>query len=187
MCEFTGAQSEVTIDSLRREPQGEGFDEDGMKTGPPRPSEPEIDLSRRDLLEGTLALTVLPSLCCVSPQLSPSSVHFEGLTLVVDLARAPELKRVGSAAAVVDSARDVNILVARTSERDFAALDRTCTHGGAQCAYQHERRTVRCTSLNHAEYALDGTLLHGRTHGDLRAYETRCSGARLEIRLGTRA
>jgi nitrite reductase/ring-hydroxylating ferredoxin subunit len=148
--------------------------------------DPEPGISRRDVLGGSLGLAGLSPLCCVTPEVPPSSVHFEGLTLVVDLARAPELFRVGSAAAIVDSARDVDILVARTGHEAYAALDRTCTHGGARCAYQHDRRTLRCTSLNHAEYALDGTLLHGRTHGNLRAYETRRRGSRLEILLRNR-
>ena len=57
------------------------------------------------------------------------------------------------------------------------------THGGAQCTYNHKRRSLQCTSLNHAEYDLRGTLLHGRTHGNLRAYEVRRDGSVLQIRL----
>jgi nitrite reductase/ring-hydroxylating ferredoxin subunit len=103
--------------------------------------------------------------------------------LVLDLDRARELQRVGSALAVVDGGRGVNVIVACTGRGRYAALDRTCTHGGAMCAYEHDRRSLRCTSLNHAEYALDGTLLHGRSHGNLRAYEARRRGSRLEIAL----
>lgn len=140
-------------------------------------------IARRDVLLQSLGLAGLPSLCCSTPELAPGSFRFEALTLVVDLDAVPELHLAGSAGAIVDAARAVDILVACTGPRHYAALDRTCTHGGARCTYNHRRRTLRCTSLNHAEYALDGTLLHGRTHGNLRAYETRCSGARLEIRL----
>jgi hypothetical protein len=138
---------------------------------------------RRDLLRGSLGLVGLSPLCCSTPEIAPGSVRFEGRSLVVDLDRAPELLRVGAAAAIVDAARGVNILVACVAERRHVALDRTCTHGGAQCAYDHARRTLRCTSLNHAEYSLDGTLLHGRTHGNLRAYGTKRRGSRLEIAL----
>ena len=150
------------------------------------PLQEPAEVSRREVLQQSLGLAGLSSLCCTTPEVPAGSFHFEALTLVIDLGAVPELRRTGSAAAIVDAAREVNILVACTEKRRYVALDRSCTHGGAQCAYDHRRRTVRCTSLNHAEYQLDGTLLHGRTHGDLRAYETRCSGSRLEIRLARR-
>lgn len=143
--------------------------------------------SRREVLGASLGLAGLAPLCCSTPELAPESLRFEGEVVVIDLERAPELRRVGAAAAIVHSARGINILVACTERHRYAALDRTCTHGGAQCAYNHARRTLQCTSLNHAEYRLDGTLLHGRTHGNLRAYETRCARSMVEIQLGPRA
>ena len=71
--------------------------------------------------------------------------------------------------------------MAHAGKGRFAVLDRTRTHGGAMCAYNHKRQSLRCTSLNHAEYDLHGTLLHGRTHGNLREYVARVRGDRLEI------
>jgi nitrite reductase/ring-hydroxylating ferredoxin subunit len=141
---------------------------------------------RRDVLRHSLGFAGLAPLCCSTPDLPPASVRFDGATLVVDLEVARELRRAGSAAAVLDEARGLNLVVACTGSRRYVALDRTCTHGGAMCAYPHERRTLRCTSLNHAEFALDGTLLHGRTHGNLRAYPARCLGSRVEIEVGPR-
>jgi nitrite reductase/ring-hydroxylating ferredoxin subunit len=140
-------------------------------------------LSRRDVLRQSLGLAGLPPLCCSTPEVPPGSVRFESTTLLVDLDVARELRQAGSAAAIVDSRRRLNIVVACTDAGRYVALDRTCTHGGAQCAYNHGRRTLQCTSLNHAEYALDGTLLHGRTHGNLRAYPARRRGSRLEVEL----
>jgi nitrite reductase/ring-hydroxylating ferredoxin subunit len=103
------------------------------------------------------------------------------------LSKAPELRAPGSSCAVVDAERKLNIIVARVEKGRFVALDRSCTHGGAQCTYNHKRHTLRCTSLNHAEYDLNGTLLHGRTHGNLRAYRTHLAGTRLEILLEEKA
>ncbi len=145
---------------------------------------PNSDVERRWFLQGSLALLGAAPLCCSTPRVDPSSVRWDGNRLIIDLRKAAGLRPVGSAAAVVDAARRVNLIVAHTGKNEFAALDRSCTHGGAQCAYNHKRRTLQCTSLNHAEYDLKGTLLHGRTHGDLRAYETRRNGSLLEIRLG---
>lgn len=141
------------------------------------------DLDRRQLLRGSLGFFGAIPLCCGTPRLSAESLKYEGDRLLVDLEKAPELRRAGLAAAIVDAERKLNLIVARTGKNDFVVLDRACTHGGAPCTYSHKRRTLQCTSLNHAEYDLRGTLLHGRTHGDLRAYETRRAGALLEIAL----
>jgi nitrite reductase/ring-hydroxylating ferredoxin subunit len=138
-------------------------------------------IGRRGFLAGVLPL------CCSTPLAPPASFRFEGATLVVDLARVPELRHAGSATALVDESRKLNLLVVRAEARRYAVLDRACTHGGASCTYMHKRRTLRCTSLNHAEYNLDGALLHGRTHGNLRAYALRVDGSRLEIDLEKQA
>jgi len=126
-------------------------------------------------------LAGVPPLCCTSPEVPHESVSYEGATLILDLNKASDLRPVGSARAVVDASRKLNIIVAHTQKKRFVALDRSCTHGGAQCAYNHKRRSLQCTSLNHAEYDLNGTLLHGRTHGNLHSYQVRLAGTRLEI------
>ena len=49
-------------------------------------------------------------------------------------------------------------------------MDRSCTHGGAQCTYNPKHHTLQCTSLNHAEYDLGGTAParpHARQPQDL--------------------
>ena len=140
-------------------------------------------LERRQFLQGSLGFFGVLPLCCTTPQIRPGSVRFDGNTLVIDLEKASDLRPVGSAAAVVDSARGLDLIIAHTGKDRFAALDRSCTHNGAQCTYNHKRHSVQCTSLNHAEYDLDGTLLHGRTHGNLRTYTVRLDGASLEIGL----
>jgi len=143
-------------------------------------------IDRRGFLQGSLFLPAVAPLCCTTPLAPPESFSFEGTTLVLDLRRIP-LRGVGSACAVADAARKLNIIVARPEARRYAAIDRSCTHGGAQCTYVHSRRRLRCTSVNHAEYELDGTLLHGRTHGNLRDYAVQLDGTRLRIELEEKA
>lgn len=143
-------------------------------------------LNRRRLIQSSLMLFGVPP-CCTTRQVPPESVSYRGGTLILELNRATGLGKVGAAAAVVDRARKLNIIVARTGRDRFVAIDRTCTHGGAQCVYNHSRHSLQCTSLNHAEYDLDGKLLHGRTHGNLRTYPVRRAGARLEVQLESKA
>lgn len=138
-------------------------------------------LDRRQLVTGSLGLFGILQLCCTTPEIARQSLTYGDGVLVVDLKKAPELRSAGSAAAVVDASRKLDIIIAHAGRNRFVALDRSCTHNGAQCTYNHKRQTIQCTSLNHAEYDIEGTLLHGRTHGNLRCYETRLAGARLEI------
>ncbi len=140
-------------------------------------------LSRRELLLGSAALWEIFPQCCYTPVLRDESVDFEARSFSIDLQKAVELRQVGSAAAVISRERDLNIIVIRAGKHKFVALDRSCTHNGAQCTYDRKRRTVRCTSLNHAEFDLKGTLLHGRTHGNLRAYTVRLKGSTLQVQL----
>ena len=141
------------------------------------------EIVRRDFLQGALALAGIPPLCCSTPALPPDSVAFEPGKIRVELARVPELRRKGTAFCVVDEGRKINLILIHAERGRYVAMDRSCTHGGAQCTYNPKRRTVQCTSLNHAEYDLQGTLLHGRTHGNLRAYETAALRETVEIRL----
>jgi nitrite reductase/ring-hydroxylating ferredoxin subunit len=143
----------------------------------------ESDYDRRTLLQGSLALAGVVPLCCSTPQLPGDCLSYDGNKLAIDLRSAAPLRQVGSAGAVTDPDRKLNIIVAHVEKGRFVALDRTCTHGGAMCTFNAKRRTLRCTSLNHAEYDLHGTLLHGRTHGNLRAYPVRVQGTRIEIGL----
>lgn len=145
-------------------------------------SSEDPQLNRRQLLGGSLMLAGLPP-CCSTEELPTASVIHQERSIIIDLERAIGLHRIGSARAIVDRTRKLNIIVVHVESDRFVALDRSCTHNGAQCAYDAKRRTLQCTSLNHAEYDLDGSLLHGRTHGNLRSYEVRRHGARLEVLL----
>ncbi len=142
-----------------------------------------IGIERRDLLRGALAAAGVAPLCCTTPALSDESVTFADGRITVNLARVPELRRTGAAFSIVDQSRGINIILIHARRGGYVAMDRSCTHGGAQCTYNPKRRTVQCTSLNHAEYDLHGTLLHGRTHGNLRTYATEALGSTLVIEL----
>ncbi|HVX66687.1 MAG TPA: Rieske 2Fe-2S domain-containing protein [Bryobacteraceae bacterium] len=140
-------------------------------------------MPRRRFLEGAVAATGIVPLCCMTEALPRDSVVFEATRITVDLARVPTLRRSGASFRIVNEDRKINLILIHAGRGRYVAMDRSCTHGGAQCTYNAKRRTLQCTSLNHAEYDLQGTLLHGRTHGNLRTYPAAASGQTLEIRL----
>ena len=144
-------------------------------------------MERRHFLQGALAVTAIPPLCCTTQALPQASVAFEPGKITVDLARAPELRRAGAAFSIVEEGRKINLILIHAERAHYIAMERTCTHGGAMCTYNPKRHTLQCTSLNHAEYDMRGTLLHGRTHGNLRTYETTTRGSIVEIKLENKA
>ena len=129
----------------------------------------------------------LPPLCCTTPEIPPASFTIQGAVLIIDLQRAPELRKSGAAVRVVDLERKVNLIVVHPAKNRFAALDRSCTHGGAQVVYNGHNQTVQCTSWGHSEFALDGTVLGGTAKRPVRAYGIRRAGDRLEIVLEAKA
>jgi nitrite reductase/ring-hydroxylating ferredoxin subunit len=150
--------------------------------------ERESGSSRREFFAGaTLGAAGIVPMCCGTPDAAAGSWSIVDGVVRIDLAREPALKKTGEPRAVVEMARKLNIIVVQHEKGRWAAIDRTCTHGAGMCAYEKRRRTIRCTSLNHAEYTLDGTLLHGRTHGNLRAYPAVERAGWLEIQLESRA
>jgi nitrite reductase/ring-hydroxylating ferredoxin subunit len=144
--------------------------------------------SRREFFAGaTLSAAGIMPLCCGTPDAAASSWSIVDNVLRINLEREPGLKKTGEPRVVVEVNRKLNIIVVQHEKGRWAALDRTCTHGAGMCAYEKRRRTIRCTSLNHAEYTLEGVLLHGRTHGNLRAYPAAERAGWLEIQLESRA
>jgi Rieske Fe-S protein len=146
-----------------------------------RNSKEGIEIDRRQLLQGSLAVAGFAGFCCTTPEIPAGSFSFEGGMLVISLRKAPVLAKPGGSAKVIDLDRQVNLIVVHHEKNRFAALDRSCTHGGAQVVYNPHRRTVQCTSWGHSEFGLEGAVLGGSAKEPLCAYPARCQGERLEI------
>src|SRR5690349_14124018 len=124
-------------------------------------------MTRREWLQAT-ALSACASCacaagaprdCCTLPEIPSDGVRIEPGLVVIDLTRTPELGRTGGAIKVVDSARKLQILIARPARDRFVALDQRCTHGGGPLTYVHRHKHLYCTCWGHAKFALDGSVL----------------------------
>jgi nitrite reductase/ring-hydroxylating ferredoxin subunit len=140
-------------------------------------------LNRRELLRRSLAVAGVPVVCCTTAGVPPAALSYNGKLLVIDLNKVPELRRAGAAVRVVDLERRVNLIVVHGRKGRFAALERSCTHGGAQVAYNRVNDTVQCSSWGHSEFALDGALLGGSAKRPLPAHPCRVVRGTLEVTL----
>lgn len=124
--------------------------------------------------------------CCTLPEARADAVKIGAGLVSIDLARTPELARAGGAVKIVDAARKLQILVARTGKSEFAALDQKCTHGGGALTYVHRHRHLYCTCWGHAIFALDGSVIrwpNKQTPRPLRVYRVERAGGGLAIRV----
>jgi nitrite reductase/ring-hydroxylating ferredoxin subunit len=131
----------------------------------------------------SFAAAGLSGVCCTTEEAPAGSFTVLGTTLTIDLTHLRSLARRGSAARVVDTGRGINLIVVRDSHGRFAALERSCTHGGAQVVYNGRNDTVQCTSWGHSEFALDGAVLGGSARKPLRRYPVAREGTKLRIDL----
>jgi Rieske Fe-S protein len=125
--------------------------------------------------------------CCTTPEAPSASFRIEEGFILLDIGKVPSLGRKGGAAKVVDIDRGVNLIVVEPEKGRFAALERSCTHGGAQVVYNGLNRTVQCTSWGHAEFALDGRVLGGSAKKPLPTHEVKLEGKLLRISVEARS
>ena len=124
--------------------------------------------------------------CCTLPELASGAARIEPGLVVIDLARAPELGRTGGSVKLVDSARKLQIVIARAAKKDFVALDQKCTHGGGPLTYVHRHKHLYCTCWGHSIFALDGSVLrwpNSQKPRPLRAHAVEQRGGLLHIRV----
>ncbi len=143
-------------------------------------------MDRRQLLHSSLGAIGLTAVCCTTPEIPSRAVSASAASLTIDLAQVPELQKPGNAAKLVDMERNINLIVVHGRRNEYAALERSCTQGGAQVAYNRRNRTVQCSSWGHSEFSLDGAVLGGSAKKPLRAFAVRRTGNQLEIQLEAR-
>lgn len=121
--------------------------------------------------------------CCVTEELPAAAWRFENGRIRIHLPKAGRVARRDGAFQLVDAGRDINLIVVHSRDGRFAALARSCTHGGAQVVFNPDNQTVQCTSWGHSEFSLDGLVLGGSAKRQLPVYEVQRRGDWLEITL----
>ena len=151
-------------------------------------------MTRREWLQAT-ALSACASCacaagtsrdCCTLPEIASNAARIHPGLVVIDLARAPELSQTGGAVKLVDSARKLQIVVARPARNQFVALDQKCTHGGGPLIYVHRHKHLYCACWGHAKFALDGSVLrwpNSQKPRPLRAHPVERRGSLLHVRV----
>ena len=149
-------------------------------------------ITRRDLLRagavaGTgclcLASPQSPRTCCITPELDPACITHEDSRLLIDLDRAPELRKTGSSANLIDQARGLDLIIVHPEPARFCTLAGLCTHYPRPLTYLPKRGVLQCNNFNHSTFALDGSVVKGPATRPIAAFPTSRKGRTLVVEL----
>jgi len=101
----------------------------------------------------------------------------------IDLNKVKSLSEVGGSALLIDENLTNFLLIAHTAKDDYIVASSHCTHRGMALGYNHEQKTFRCSSLGHAKFKLDGTVISGPAKKPLKIYVSNVANDTLAIDL----
>jgi cytochrome b6-f complex iron-sulfur subunit len=105
-------------------------------------------------------------------------------TLTVTLDKTPTLADAGSAVKIMDPALPEPLILVHVEGERYVAASLRCTHRGVELEYREEEQTLRCASLGHSEFALDGRRLGGPASRPLKTYPASVANGVLTVSLG---
>ncbi len=150
------------------------------------------ETSRRSFMKRSAAATaavggVTGCMCglsgCTSkaPKVAKGSVTKADGKVVLELAKIPELGKVGGFVRLKDKGVPEPVLVIHAAENTYATVSAKCTHFGMGLSYVPEKQHVRCGSFGHSTFTLDGKVTQGPAKKHLKVYATALKDGKLEI------
>jgi len=101
----------------------------------------------------------------------------------LDLNRAPELGRPGSALRLEGKGLPVRTLVVHGKDGDFHAFANRCTHMGRRIDILPGTDRIECCSISKSTFNYDGEPMGGAARKHLRVFSVAASGKELKIAL----
>ncbi|MFW5740464.1 MAG: Rieske (2Fe-2S) protein [Myxococcota bacterium] len=108
---------------------------------------------------------------CATPKAEPGCWRYAGGMLVIELARAPDLKHPGGAIRVEKSrGLPTRVLVFRDGEGRVRAMENRCSHAGRRLDLDGDSEEIVCCSIGSARYDLKGHVAGGWAREDLQLF-----------------
>ena len=121
-----------------------------------------------------------------TPFAPDGSFNTEGNSLVIDLARIPELNKIGGSVQLSvkhsDSETEIKLIIFYPEGSVYKAFANVCTHRGKELEYVHHKDLLQCAS-GHSEFDLTGRVLEGNASKPLSSYLTNLDGNTLFVYL----
>jgi Rieske Fe-S protein len=112
-------------------------------------------------------------------------VAYAGDRITIDLDKALSLSGAGSSANLIDSGRELDLIIVHSDPNRYAVLSGLCTHFPRPLTYIASRRVLQCNNFNHSIFSLEGDVVKGPARLPLRAYAVTVSGRSLHIEVSS--
>ncbi|KTB48047.1 Rieske (2Fe-2S) protein [Dehalogenimonas alkenigignens] len=103
--------------------------------------------------------------------------------VTIDLKAAPQLAAKGGGVYLRGKGLTKPVLVVRGDDNKLYAYENSCTHGHRKIDPVPGEGKLKCCSVNHSTFSYDGKPLSGPAKHDIKRYEVRENGGRLEIKI----
>lgn len=121
---------------------------------------------------------------CETQELSPDLWRLEGNSAHIPIKQVPELATVDGAIYLKGKGLKYPVLVVNTKDDGYLAFTNRCTHiGHRKLDPVAGQAILRCCSVNHSTYDLQGKRLSGPAKGDLETYNVEVIGDEVVIKL----
>ncbi len=120
---------------------------------------------------------------CETKPLSPDRWSLEGNKVKVKLSQMPEPLPKGGAVYLKGGGLSKPVLLLRNEDDRYLAYEDRCTHFGRKLDPLPGEAKLRCCSLFHSTYDLDGKNISGAAKSPLKCYTVEQSNGDLEITL----
>lgn len=148
--------------------------------------------SRRDFMRQSIGATAAlggagTCLCalggCASktPHVAKEHLEQSGGNVIMDLAKIPELESAGGSVLVKGVGFPDPVIVIHAEDGTYKAFSAKCTHFGMAVSYDTEGRRLRCGSIGHSTFDLDGNVTKGPAKKPLRQYSAVVEGGKLTL------
>ena len=107
---------------------------------------------------------------CETKPLDETLWQFENNTISIQLSRVPQLAAVGGAVYLRGKGLKRPILVVRTGEDELRAYENRCTHAGRKIDPVPGQKILRCCSVCHSRFDLEGNKVSGPAKRSLKLY-----------------
>jgi cytochrome b6-f complex iron-sulfur subunit len=120
---------------------------------------------------------------CETKPLDPALWRVEGDQAVVLLAGASQYLPPGGAVRLEGPEVGKPVLIMRSADGDYLAFINKCTHMGRRVDPAQEWQILRCCSVSHSTFGLDGNNLSGPAKGGLTVLPVNHESGELRITL----
>ncbi|MDD4872129.1 MAG: Rieske 2Fe-2S domain-containing protein [Kiritimatiellae bacterium] len=104
----------------------------------------------------------------------PSGAYVvENNKMRIDLAKVPELGKIGGSVKIIDPKLPQPIIIGRSGDAEYAAVSIKCPHRGVEVEYKYADKQFRCASIGHSTFATDGTYRKGLAKKSLSKFDAK--------------